>query len=278
MTRTISAGKLLPDDDPVLRSAAQRPMRYHATRKRPVETSPPTVAGEPQTPSAAFKNCIVKASKMHQLPEEHHKIIIRPRGALSLSKVCTTATETAVIKASSLTAEQVNEDVVCPNFTPNIVVVSTPEPDNEARKQFDVCFYCGWVGQHSDVCQRRTLFSVEDVEPSTHQRTTSALTRASSVEEATPLETKRAGSVFKYPMWYGPTEGNATGRNRPRRRPWRRQAYTRLHNQFTLSVLLEIQTLLATQEEQPLQVERRAGELRILNAWCHAGYWDHLGR
>ncbi|KAL3206357.1 hypothetical protein MRX96_000886 [Rhipicephalus microplus] len=37
------------------------------------------------------------------------------------------------------------------------------------------------------------------------------------------------------------------------------------------------ETLLATQEEQPLQVERRAGELRILNAWCHASYWDHLG-
>ncbi|KAL3189846.1 hypothetical protein MRX96_020866 [Rhipicephalus microplus] len=47
---------------------------------------------------------------------------------------------------------------------------------------------------------------------------------------------------------------------------------------LTLSELLEIQTPLATQEEQPLQVERSAGELGIRSAWCHAGCWDHLGR
>ncbi|KAH8033827.1 hypothetical protein HPB51_016546 [Rhipicephalus microplus] len=47
---------------------------------------------------------------------------------------------------------------------------------------------------------------------------------------------------------------------------------------LTLSKLLPIQTPLATQEEQPLQVERSAGELRIRSAWCHAGGWDNLGR
>ncbi|KAL3170178.1 hypothetical protein MRX96_015225 [Rhipicephalus microplus] len=47
---------------------------------------------------------------------------------------------------------------------------------------------------------------------------------------------------------------------------------------LTLSEFLEIQAPLATPEEQLLQVERSAGELRIRSAWCHAGCWDHLGR
>ncbi|KAH7939174.1 hypothetical protein HPB52_008044 [Rhipicephalus sanguineus] len=89
--------------------------------------------GPAKATAAAIKNRIVKASRMPQLPEEHHKIIIRPRGGLNLSKVSTTAIGTAVIEASGLTAEQASEDVVCPNFTQNIVVVSTPEPDHAAR-------------------------------------------------------------------------------------------------------------------------------------------------
>ncbi|KAL1480060.1 hypothetical protein MTO96_051353 [Rhipicephalus appendiculatus] len=95
------------------------------------------------------------------------------------------------------------------------------------RKQFDVCFTCSRVGHRSDVCP--TPDSGE--EPSTHQWTTSAHPSASSAEETTPPETSRAGSGFKYPMWHGLAKGNATGQNRqrghPRRRqPWR-QAYSR---------------------------------------------------
>ncbi|XP_070389026.1 uncharacterized protein [Dermacentor albipictus] len=80
-----------------------------------------------------FKNRIVKASRMPQLPEEHSKIIIRPRGGLNLSKVSTTAIGVAIIEASGLTPQQAREDVVCPNFTQNIVVVSTPDPSHAAR-------------------------------------------------------------------------------------------------------------------------------------------------
>ncbi|KAH7971182.1 hypothetical protein HPB49_019988 [Dermacentor silvarum] len=88
----------------------------------------------PATKTAAIKNRIVKASRMPQLPEEDRKIIIRPRGGLNLSKVSTTAIGTAVIEASGLTADQASENVVCPNFTQNIVVVSTPEPDHATRE------------------------------------------------------------------------------------------------------------------------------------------------
>ncbi|KAH7954618.1 hypothetical protein HPB49_020238 [Dermacentor silvarum] len=83
--------------------------------------------------TSTFKNRIVKASRMPQLPQEHSKIVIRPRGGLNLSKVSTTAIGVAVIEASGLTPEQAREDVVCPNFTQNIVVVSTPDPSHAAR-------------------------------------------------------------------------------------------------------------------------------------------------
>lgn len=44
------------------------------------------------------KNRIIKASRMPQLPEEHRKIIIRPRGGLNLNKVSTTTIGSAVIE------------------------------------------------------------------------------------------------------------------------------------------------------------------------------------
>ncbi|KAH8009417.1 hypothetical protein HPB51_016696 [Rhipicephalus microplus] len=192
---------------------------------------------------------------MPQLPEEHQKIIIRPRGRLSLSKVSTMAIGTAVIEASGLMAKQSNEDVVCPYFTQNIVVVSTLEPDNAARRvdirdsqsaittnivhernPFALAAKRIRIEAESSsfstdcVCQILCVTDrpcVEGVEPPSRQTTTCPHPQASSVEEATPPETKRAGSGFKYLMWYGPAQGNATGRNQPRRRPWGRQAYTK---------------------------------------------------
>ncbi|KAH7931480.1 hypothetical protein HPB49_003797 [Dermacentor silvarum] len=80
--------------------------------------------------TTTFKNRIVKASRMPLLPQEHSKIIIRPRGGLNLSKVSTTAIGVAVIEASGLTQEQAREDVICPNFTQNIGVVRTPAPSH----------------------------------------------------------------------------------------------------------------------------------------------------
>lgn len=83
--------------------------------------------------TGTFNNRIVKASRTSQLPEEHHESIVQPRRGLHLSNVSTMAIQPAVIEASGLIAEQANEDVVCPNFTQNIVVVSTPEPDHATR-------------------------------------------------------------------------------------------------------------------------------------------------
>ncbi|KAL1448621.1 hypothetical protein MTO96_006365 [Rhipicephalus appendiculatus] len=51
---------------------------------------------------------------MPQLPEEHRKIIVRPRGGLNLNKVSTTAFGQAIVEAAGLTADQAKGDIVCP--------------------------------------------------------------------------------------------------------------------------------------------------------------------
>ncbi|KAH7945522.1 hypothetical protein HPB49_011892 [Dermacentor silvarum] len=79
------------------------------------------------------KHQVIKASRMPQLPEEHSKIIIRLREGLNLNKVSTTTVGTTVIEASGLTQEEVHEDVVCTNFTQNIIAVITPKPEHAAK-------------------------------------------------------------------------------------------------------------------------------------------------
>ncbi|KAH6928588.1 hypothetical protein HPB50_017332 [Hyalomma asiaticum] len=82
----------------------------------------------------AIKNRIVKASRMPPLPEEHIKIVIRPRGGLNLEKVISpTTVGSAVVDAAGLSSEQTKEDIICHNFKQNILVASTPERSNAER-------------------------------------------------------------------------------------------------------------------------------------------------
>ncbi|KAH7933110.1 hypothetical protein HPB49_008338 [Dermacentor silvarum] len=80
-----------------------------------------------------IKNRIVKASRMPPMPEEHIKIVIRPRGGLNLEKVSPPTVGRAIVEAAGLSTEQTNEDVICPNFMQNILVASTPERSNAER-------------------------------------------------------------------------------------------------------------------------------------------------
>ncbi|KAH7963832.1 hypothetical protein HPB52_023446 [Rhipicephalus sanguineus] len=80
-----------------------------------------------------IKQRIVKASRMPPMPEEHIKIVIRPRGGLNLEKVSPTTVGRAIVEAAGLTTEQTTEDVICPNFMQNILVASTPERNNAER-------------------------------------------------------------------------------------------------------------------------------------------------
>ncbi|KAH6941422.1 hypothetical protein HPB50_017928 [Hyalomma asiaticum] len=77
-----------------------------------------------------IKKRIVKASRMPPMPEEHIKIVIRPRGGLNLEKVSPTTVGNAVVDAAGFSSEQTKEDIICPNFKQNILVASTPERSN----------------------------------------------------------------------------------------------------------------------------------------------------
>ena len=63
-----------------------------------------------------IKQRIVKASRMPPMPEEHIKIVIRPRGGLNLEEVSPTTVGRAIVEAAGLTTEQTTEDFICPNF------------------------------------------------------------------------------------------------------------------------------------------------------------------
>ncbi|KAH7971364.1 hypothetical protein HPB49_022685 [Dermacentor silvarum] len=79
------------------------------------------------------KNRIVKASRMPPMPEEHIKIVIRPRGGLNFEIVSPPTVGRAIVEAAGLSTEQTKEHVICPNFMQNILVASTPERSNAER-------------------------------------------------------------------------------------------------------------------------------------------------
>ncbi|KAH6942747.1 hypothetical protein HPB50_009680 [Hyalomma asiaticum] len=80
-----------------------------------------------------IKNRIVNVSRMPPMPEEHIKIVIRPRGGLNLKKVSPTTVGSAVVDVAGLSSEQTKEDIICPNVKQNILVASTPERSNAER-------------------------------------------------------------------------------------------------------------------------------------------------
>lgn len=78
----------------------------------------------------SLKHKIIKSSRMPQLPKEHWKIIARPRGGLDVQKTGSARLGRAVAAAAGLTSEQASHDIVCPNATQNIIVLSTASRDN----------------------------------------------------------------------------------------------------------------------------------------------------
>ncbi|KAH7960211.1 hypothetical protein HPB49_017773 [Dermacentor silvarum] len=110
-----------------------------------------------------LKSKIIRASRMHPMPKEHAKIIIRPRGALNIAKTGPTVIGKAIVEAAGLSPTEISSDIICPSIQPNIMVASTPNRDNASkytriralhvagrmfecflyRKQVDTCYPCG---------------------------------------------------------------------------------------------------------------------------------------
>ncbi|KAL1414949.1 hypothetical protein MTO96_029990 [Rhipicephalus appendiculatus] len=73
---------------------------------------------------------LAAASRLPRLPRSHIRVVVRPKGGLDLKKVSLIRLAQALATAAKLSPEETKEDIVCPNITQNILVVSTPESKN----------------------------------------------------------------------------------------------------------------------------------------------------
>ncbi|KAH6947497.1 hypothetical protein HPB50_019573 [Hyalomma asiaticum] len=79
----------------------------------------------PRKAGQRITNKIQNSSKMPKLPEGDVRVIIRPRDGLNIRATCLVSLDEAIYEAAGMTREE--QIIICPNFTQNIVVVSTPE-------------------------------------------------------------------------------------------------------------------------------------------------------
>ncbi|KAL1434708.1 hypothetical protein MTO96_011409 [Rhipicephalus appendiculatus] len=75
---------------------------------------------------STLKKRVIASSRMPDLPEDHRRIVIRPRDGLDLRKAGHCKVAEAIMSAAKITYDAAGEDIVCPNVIQNIVVVSTP--------------------------------------------------------------------------------------------------------------------------------------------------------
>ncbi|KAH7946001.1 hypothetical protein HPB49_018829 [Dermacentor silvarum] len=97
-----------------------------------------------QRSRSTLKKRVIASSRMPDLPEDHRRIVIRPRDGLDLRKAGHCKVAEAIMAAAKITYDAAGEDVVCPNVTQNIVVVSTPL---EKHAQHYVCIKQIKVGE-----------------------------------------------------------------------------------------------------------------------------------
>ncbi|KAH8029373.1 hypothetical protein HPB51_025585 [Rhipicephalus microplus] len=85
--------------------------------------------GRTAAPRNAYQR-IVATSRLHQLPRDTYRIIVRPRDGLNVTKVSQIRFEQALAMAAALAPAEIEEDTICPNGTQNIYVVCTPHENN----------------------------------------------------------------------------------------------------------------------------------------------------
>ncbi|KAL1483466.1 hypothetical protein MTO96_033165 [Rhipicephalus appendiculatus] len=83
--------------------------------------------------SKDVKRKVLKGSRMPPLPKDETKIVVRPRGGLSIAKAGPTAVAEAIWFAAGIDATEREQDTMCPNPMQNVMVVSTPNHGNTLR-------------------------------------------------------------------------------------------------------------------------------------------------
>lgn len=112
---------------------AQQQQGQHNIAANAQSSKPNTEADLSRRPATNFKSKLLKAARMPELPKEHIKIIMRPRGGLDVSEVSRFEVSRAIAVAANIGGEKAKNDVICPNKQQNIVIVSTPKRENADR-------------------------------------------------------------------------------------------------------------------------------------------------
>ncbi|XP_070390039.1 uncharacterized protein [Dermacentor albipictus] len=84
-------------------------------------------------PRQQVRTQVLKAGRMLPLPANEIKIIVRPKGALNITKVGSPTVTAAILQAAQLSSEASQNDTICSNNQQNIMVISTPSPQNADR-------------------------------------------------------------------------------------------------------------------------------------------------
>ncbi|KAH8026638.1 hypothetical protein HPB51_023148 [Rhipicephalus microplus] len=71
---------------------------------------------------------IEKASRMPKLLMGDYKIVIRPRGGLGVAALGPTDITRGIHESAATSLKVRHFDVICPNKTQNIMILSTPDP------------------------------------------------------------------------------------------------------------------------------------------------------
>ncbi|KAH6919583.1 hypothetical protein HPB50_029429 [Hyalomma asiaticum] len=83
----------------------------------------------------ALRRKVLADSRMPQLPEEHQKIIVRPRNGQDLRNASHYGVSTAIFRAEGISRMEADTDLVCPNIVHNIVVICM-EKESNAKKLY----------------------------------------------------------------------------------------------------------------------------------------------
>ncbi|KAL1442865.1 hypothetical protein MTO96_046219 [Rhipicephalus appendiculatus] len=100
----------------------------------PRDAAAPTLAlGDSKWKGERTIRQITKASRVPRLPPEDYKVIVRPRGGLSVSEHRQARIYCCLRNAAGVGRDAAEEDSICINYRQNIVVMSTPSEERARR-------------------------------------------------------------------------------------------------------------------------------------------------
>lgn len=137
-TTVIVQGEDLSPTDIAGWTTPGRQLQQRAAMKQPATGESAAKAPKSTTSKAQFARrvnaALTRAARMPtNIPRGETKIIVRPRGGLNTGRIEAPVLMSAIMAATEIPKELAMEDTICANVAQNIIVVSTPDEQREAR-------------------------------------------------------------------------------------------------------------------------------------------------